>query len=272
MPLVRANTDSTTNANDRAQARRGSTPRKSGTGRLAALFLLVVAAGCSDSTAPTLAPVDPRLAMAKAAVAKAQELYNLALRADSAGQVYRPVLLRALVDGLQFGAPMQNLPIRVGASNLSFNVITQDAVVTSAGVPASSAAILLAWRGTNADQILVVLAPYGGASSGTFNTVAFFLDGDDTPRIATSGTADFKLDPPGTPCVYQQATPLVGPPGTCADERQAVTLNLTFYLNGDTTGTPQVIQLSKTNLTGVQVIRRSEDFSARRALDGLATP
>ncbi len=268
MPLLGAIHGTTRNAKSPATARQlAGWPLLRGAERLAVLILLVFAGGCSDNAGSPFAPEDPRLAMAKASVAKAQELYSLALRADSAGQVYRPMLLRALIDDLQFGAPMQSVPIRVGPDNLAFTVITQDALLTSGGVPYSSAAMLMAWRGTNAEQILVVLAPYGsGVNPAVFNTIAFYLDGDDTPRIATSGTADFRLDQPGLACVYQLATPLVGPPGQCAEERQAITLNLTFFANGDTSGSPQQIQFSRTNLNGVRVTRNAEDFSARRAL------
>ena len=268
MPFLPRNSDSARMA-PRGAPMPGSAARarRALSNRLAALVLLVAAAGCRDRTLSPLEPEDPRLAMAKASVAKAQELYALALRADSAGQLYRPLLLRALVDGLQFGAPMQNVPIRVGPDNLTFTVITQDAVMTSAGAPASSAAMLMGWRGANAEQILVVLAPYGsGVDPAAFSTVAFHVDTDDTPRIATSGTADFRLDPPGLACVYQQVTPLVGPAGQCAEERQAVALNLTFHVNADSSTTPQVIQMSRTNLNGVRVTRRGEDYPTAAAL------
>lgn len=231
--------------------------------RVLGVLLLAAAWGCSDRSLALTAPEDPRVALAKASVAKAQELFTLALRADSAGQLYRPLLLRALVDGLQFGAPIQNIPIRIGPDNLTFNVIAQDAVMTSGGSVSSSGGMLLAWRGINADQILVILAPYGpGVDPAAFNTVAFYLEGDDTPRIATSGSATASFDPPGASCAYQATTPLLGPPGVCQDERMATALSLTLYPNGDTSAPAQTVQLSRTNVSGQRVTRRVEDFPA----------
>jgi hypothetical protein len=267
MSTIHPNTAKDRTASRSARGALGRSPRRRTAGWVAALFLLAAAAGCGDRTLAFVEPEDPRLAVARASVARAQELYALALRADSAGQLYRPLLLRALVDGLQFGAPMQNIPIRIGSTNLTFTAIAQDAVMTSAGTPAAAAGMLLAWRGANAEQIVVIVNPYGaGVDPAAFNTIAFYLDSDDMPRMATGGTADFRLDPPGLVCVYQQATPLVGPPGECVEERVAAALNLTVHENGDLSTAPQSLQLSRTNLNGVRITRRAEDFAAVAAL------
>ncbi|HEU4565540.1 MAG TPA: hypothetical protein VFS05_12850, partial [Gemmatimonadaceae bacterium] len=163
-------------------------------------------AACSDAaTAPSPSNTDPRFALAAEARATADTLFDLAVLGDSLGQTYRPMLLRALVDGLQWGSQIHDVTVSLDGQATAFRATVMDAAVAISATETSAAdtiatGMLLAWSGDSAQQILVVTMPHDTA---TDQAMALYLDGGDELRIAGVGTSRFQWTPTATTCVYE---------------------------------------------------------------------
>lgn len=213
-------------------------------------------AACSDAaTAPPPSNTDPRFAMAQEARAAADTLYDLAVQGDSAGQTYRPMLLRALVDGLQWGSQIHDVTIALDGQATTFRATVMDAGVKLAEGDTIATGMLLAWSGDSAQRILVVTMPHDTA---TDQAMALYLDGGDALRVAGSGTSRFSWVPTTTSCYYDTQPLLTGPDGSCLDGDASFSFSLTF---GDG-GAPDTVQFSSAGaLRGVGVTRDAADFS-----------
>ena len=225
-------------------------------------------AACSDS--PTTPPVDPHLAMTQASRDEATRLYNLATSSNESANTYRPLLLKALVDGLQWGVEMkENVSFNINGTDVPLRAMAMDNIITN---PSSSGGFVMAWStDNNVNTIIVVSKPYGaGINQGDFNELGFYLtNGEDTPYIvksrggATPGSASFTMGNPGTTCTYETQTPLVGPAASsCNDENVTADFDLSFYPNGDTNqaGVPIYMTNGATLFVGVRVVRDATLF------------
>ena len=224
-----------------------------------ALFAFTLTACADVTTAPDARPHDPRFSMAEQARTAAVDLYNLADTAEARGDVYRPTLLRALVDALQFGSPMHTFDVTIDGQPVTFNATVMNAVVNLQQNGSAEAGMLLAWSGPNAERVLVVSLPHGDTVDGA---MALYLDGDDQLRIASSGTASFSWSSNVLACVYDKTTALVSPSGDCVDG----TASVAFALDFPEGTTPAAVSLPTSSLAGVQVTRSESDFGAVAAM------
>lgn len=222
--------------------------------------------GCDGPHRGVTGPDDLRLAMAQASIAEARAVYDSALVAEQRGERHRPMLLRAVVDALQFGAPMHDVTITIGGAQLPFRATAIESVV-SRTLGETSATFLLAWS-ADAQRLLVVATPDG---IGLFAPVAFYLNGTDTPLTAASGSAALVsavrvLEP----CAHEAATPLTGPPATsCQFADIRVDLDLML---GPAGASQTAVSATGMMLTGVRVVRPEAGFAPLRALLGDVSP
>ena len=230
-------------------------------------------AACSDS--PTN-PIDPHLAMTQASRTEATRLYNLATSNGESQNTYRPLLLKALVDGLQWGVEMrEDVTLDIGGEEVTLRAMAMDNVTTN---PNSSGGFMMAWStDQNVSTIIVVSKPYGAGAPSGFNEIGFYLtNGGDTPYIAKSrggndpGSASFTMGVPGTGCTYERETPLLGPAASaCNDQDVDADFDLTFYPGGDTNSqnAVQIFTQGVEPFVGVRVVRNATLFpSAARIL------
>ena len=117
-------------------------------------------AACSDSL--TASVDEAHLAMTRASRDEATRLYNLA-NSQPSTNVYRPLLLKALVDGLQWGVEMGTISVNIGGSDVTLRAMAMDNIVTN---PSSSGGFVMAWStDQNVNTILIASKPYGAGIS-----------------------------------------------------------------------------------------------------------
>jgi hypothetical protein len=221
---------------------------------------ICTAVGCTDAGAPQITGTEPeqdaQFAMALEAVAEANRLYALAAAADSAGQYNRATLLWAAIDGLQFGAPMHDVTITVDGVPIVFRTILEDAVLTEKASLHSSARLLLAWSGENADRILVLYDQALDAGP----DMMLYTDGGDALFLGFDATLAVTRSALGSSCVLDQQTPLTGPTAECLSATMSASASGTALLDGIAGAASRAISFSTGEVFGIQLTRALEDF------------
>lgn len=229
--------------------------------------LLLSIAGCDAPTAPSRASDGLRLQMAEAAQLEAQALYDRAVAFESQGETYRPLVLKAIVDGLQFGVPMTTVTVAVNGTATDLRAIGMQASATHGNrtvtedflflwAPGGTGRLFVAYRTTGMDRSPGVL----------------YTPGHDVPYMPPSGTTgqvfDFDVRSIGAACPYQSRTALSAPAASsCSDMALRYRLDLTAREQGRSSGAAvRFVADSWTDISGAKVTRATSSISPLRAL------
>ena len=228
-------------------------------------------AACNDLPTTTQ-PIDKvRLAMGEESLAEAVRLDSLADNAEAGGKEYRPLLLRAIIDALQFGVPMTTANVTInGDTARQMRVVQMNAIVVDTSLTPDDStgfAFTFAWSGVTTgaankvDTVIVVGRPYDPDTGIWGTTQAFFLDAtvDDTPWLLTSGSADFSLLAVLRVCPdeYDNETQLPAPEASaCHDQSILGSFDVTVQPIGSQSS--KALFMDDLTTTGVRVVRTSK--------------
>lgn len=128
---------------------------------IATVVALGAAAGCSSSTSPS-----------GSGFALAEHFDSLAMRAADSGSFDRSQLLSYPTAVLAEGVTPASVSISVNGSAVKYQALAAALVYEAAGVNTDSNFVIIAWRGTNVDELIFLEA----SASGSVTNLGYYPD------------------------------------------------------------------------------------------------